>query len=418
MINSFFTAEGSEIAKKQMWSMLKWFTFSFVFSGWKWVFSGDSDTCGEVTGGFDEFPTFSIQALDWTWNFNFQQNYIGVGMICSWLVDYSVLFGAVLSWGIMWPLISKQEGNWYPAGLPGNSFQGLYAYKTFTAIALYIGDGLYLLVKLIILSIINVREERRAERLAKLEASGEPLPADTPLPPVGKVKAEDEFEPDEFDMAETAYERALRTRVFTTGQIPFWIGVVGYIVMLVIGTIAIPHLYPPAKWYMCFIAGIIAPILAYANAYGAGLTDWNMASLYGKLAILIFAAWAGVGNGVIAGLAVCGVAFASISGASDLMQDFRTGYLTTSSPRAMFVAQIVGAIIGCVVAPLCFYMFYKSFELGVPGTLYAAPYATVYRGIAVLGAEGFSSLPQHCAQLMGGFFGIAIALNLGKSLNE
>lgn len=46
----------------------------------------------------------------------------------------------------------------------------------------------------------------------------------------------------------------------------------------------------------------------------------------GKLAIFIFAAWAGLeAGGVITGLAVCGVVFASVSSASDLMQDFRTG---------------------------------------------------------------------------------------------
>lgn len=43
------------------------------------------------------------------------------------------------------------------------------------------------------------------------------------------------------------------------------------------------------------------------NAYGAGLTDWDMASLYGKLCIFAFAAWAGSHGGVTAGLAVCGV---------------------------------------------------------------------------------------------------------------
>lgn len=78
-----------------------------------------------------------------------------------------------------------------------------------------------------------------------------------------------------------------------------------------------------------------------------------MASLYGKLAIFIFAAWAGLdAGGVIAGLAVCGVAFASIAAASDLMQDFRTGYLTLSSPRAMFLAQLTGALMGVVIAPV------------------------------------------------------------------
>lgn len=29
----------------------------------------------------------------------------------------------------MWPLISKKEGDWYPAGLSSTDFRGLYGYK-------------------------------------------------------------------------------------------------------------------------------------------------------------------------------------------------------------------------------------------------------------------------------------------------
>jgi hypothetical protein len=50
-------------------------------------------------------------------------------MICSHLVNLSLLFGAILSWGIMWPLMSKQEGNWYPEKASASSMTGLYGYK-------------------------------------------------------------------------------------------------------------------------------------------------------------------------------------------------------------------------------------------------------------------------------------------------
>ena len=50
-------------------------------------------------------------------------------MIIPYVVSYSLMFGAILSNGIMWPLISKQEGNWYPAGESAQSFQGLFGYK-------------------------------------------------------------------------------------------------------------------------------------------------------------------------------------------------------------------------------------------------------------------------------------------------
>ena len=42
---------------------------------------------------------------------------------------------------------------------------------------------------------------------------------------------------------------------------------------------------------------------------------------------------------------------------------------------------------GCVIAPLTFLLFYKAFDIGVPGSAYPAPYATIYRAMAILGVE-------------------------------
>ncbi len=52
------------------------------------------------------------------------------------------------------------------------------------------------------------------------------------------------------------------------------------------------------------------------------------------------------------------------------LQDFRTGYLTQSSSKAMFLAQIIGACMGCVLAPASFYLIYNAFpDIGTPGEL-------------------------------------------------
>ena len=50
-------------------------------------------------------------------------------MIIPYVVSYSLVFGAILSNGIMWPLLSKHEGDWYPAGLTSQDFQGIFGYK-------------------------------------------------------------------------------------------------------------------------------------------------------------------------------------------------------------------------------------------------------------------------------------------------
>jgi hypothetical protein len=40
------------------------------------------------------------------------------------------MVGAILSWGIAWPLLRNRAGDWYPADLPNpaNNFQGEFAY--------------------------------------------------------------------------------------------------------------------------------------------------------------------------------------------------------------------------------------------------------------------------------------------------
>ena len=44
-------------------------------------------------------------------------------------VNISMMIGAVLSWGMAWPLIHNRAGSWYPAGLPSHSFRGAFGCK-------------------------------------------------------------------------------------------------------------------------------------------------------------------------------------------------------------------------------------------------------------------------------------------------
>lgn len=163
-----------------------------------------------------------------------------------------------------------------------------------------------------------------------------------------------------------------------------WAAGAGYVGLAVISIGVVPQLFTPVKWYYVLICYLIAPILAFCNAYGAGLTDWNLASSYGKLGLFVFSAWAGAQGGVLVGLAVCGVMMSIVNMASDLMQDFRTGYLTLASPRSMFVSQIIGTVMGCIMAPLTFWLFWKAFVLGDPNGQYKAPYALIYRWLILI----------------------------------
>jgi len=61
--------------------------------------------------------------------FDFSMTYLGTGMICPHKVNLSALLGAVLSWGIMWPVLGKLKGEWFPANLPETSMKSLNGYK-------------------------------------------------------------------------------------------------------------------------------------------------------------------------------------------------------------------------------------------------------------------------------------------------
>ena len=207
-----------------------------------------------------------------------------------------------------------------------------------------------------------------------------------------------------------------RDEVFNRDSIPARLAYAGYALMSVVAVVTIPVMFRQVRWYYVVVAYLLAPVLGFCNAYGTGLTDMNMGYNYGKIALFILAAWAGRDNGVVAGLVVCGVVKQLVLVSADLMHDFKTGHLTLTSPRSMLVGQAVGTLMGCILAPPTFMLFYRAFDVGNPDGYWKAPYALIYRNMAILGVEGFSALPRHCLQLCAGFFAFAVAANLARDL--
>ncbi|KAG5228161.1 metal-nicotianamine transporter YSL [Salix suchowensis] len=370
-------SRGDKMAKKQVHGFMKYFSISFLWAFFQWFFTGKDGYCG-----FSHFPTFGMKAWKHTFFFDFSTTLVGSGMIVSYLVNLSLLLGAVVSYGIMWPLIRQLKGEWYPASLDESSMKSLNGYKVFLAVALILGDGLYFFVKIMVITISNVRSRLKTKNLSPVHCH---------------KKLFDEQKQNKFFLGET---------------IPVWLGIIGYIIFSVISIIAVPIIFPQLKWYYVVVSYVLAPFLAFCNAYGAGLTDINMAYNYGKVALFVLAAISGRENGVVAALVGGGLVKSVIYVACILMQDFKTAHLTFTSPRAMFFNQVIGTAIGCVVAPCSFFLFYKAFDVGNPYGDFKAPHALIFRNMAIIGVEGFSALPLYCLRLCYGFFAFAISVNL------
>ena len=288
-------------------------------------------------------------------------------------------------------------------------------FQVFLSVALILGDGLYNFIKILGSTILNVRDRVKKAKAGYSTIYFSLLPSfklkllellfssnTTYIISIGL----DDNEKTEMDEK--------KDEMFLRESIPLWVGLIGYTTLATISTIVIPQMFPQLKWYFVIIAYVLAPALAFCNAYGAGLTDINMAYNYGKVALFLLAALSPKHDALIAGLAGCGLIKSVVSVACILMQDFKTAHLTSTSPRAMFVSQMIGTAVGCVTAPLSFFLFYKAFDVGNPKGEFKAPYALIYRNMAILGVEGVSALPKHCLQICYGFFGFAIGVNLVK----
>ncbi|CAN1137521.1 Probable metal-nicotianamine transporter YSL6 [Linum perenne] len=265
----------------------------------------------------------------------------------------------------------------------------MYPCHVFISIALILGDGLYNLVKIIWISTTELVNKRTKEHK---------------LPVITEIQDD--------ETSKVLLEQKRRDEVFLKDRIPTWSAASGYVCLAAISTATMPIIFPPLKWYLVLACYLIAPALAFCNSYGTGLTDWNLTSTYGKIGLFVIASIIGPDGGVVGGLAACGVMMTIVSTAADLMQDFKTGYLTLSSAKSMFVSQLIGTAMGCVIAPLTFWMFWSAFDIGSPDGPYKAPYAVIFREMAILGVEGLSELPKHCLAICYASFAAALVINL------
>ncbi|OWM68155.1 hypothetical protein CDL15_Pgr016355 [Punica granatum] len=257
-----------------------------------------------------------------------------------------------------------------------------------------LGDGLYNFLKVVY----------RYQQDRKKNGPFLPIASVSPIPDQASVDTQ---------CFGRSFDDQRRTELFLKDGIRTWFAIAGYVAIAATSAGILPQIFPQLKWYHIFVLYTVAPPFAFCNAYGCGLTDWSLASTYGKLVIFIIGAWAGQAHGgVVAGLVACGVMMNIVSTASDLTQDLKTGYVTLSSPCSTFASQVIGTAMGCVVSPCVFWIYYKAFDdLGIDGSEYPAPIASVYRSMAQLGVDGFSSLPNNCLNLCYGFFAAAVVIN-------
>ncbi|XP_048136594.1 probable metal-nicotianamine transporter YSL11 [Rhodamnia argentea] len=312
-------------------------------------------------------------------------------MICPFVITYSQMLGAILSSGILWPYIETKSGDWYPADAP-TALSGTQAYKLFIGLSIIIGEGAYNLVKIIVIGLIKHKNNENSSA----------LPVENPFRGKNPVP----------------YDEEVRNKSFLKDQIPKKVGIVGYVCYFAITMTSVavfPFIFPSLKWHHVLTLYLISPLLGFCRAYVTGLSDMSISMFYRKPVILTFGFWAGKSSGsILVALAACGILLHFVEAASNMMESFKLGYKTLSSPKSLFLSQLIGTLVGCFVSP-CIFLYIKNHHpvgFGTSDSVFSASWAISDRADAMDAANGFSTLPKHCLSLSLAFFVAAILVSM------
>ncbi|KAJ0966836.1 hypothetical protein J5N97_023753 [Dioscorea zingiberensis] len=334
--------------------------------------------------------------------------FLAFGLICPHSLVFSFFIGAIISWGIFWPFINSKEGIWYPKETSTNQsvIDGSYGYRVSLTSALFLGEGIFQLILLALHTFNDMYLKKKLKRF------------------IVPLREEEQHQQQQQDIdysqiltATTSYDDQLRTKLFLKDQIPTPISIGGFLLTATISAVTIPFIFPQIEPRHIATAYIAAPIINFCNAYTVGIFDFSFAPRYGKLAIFVFGSWIGLSHGgVLGGLIASNIIVAVMSSASSLIQNFKLAYMTFTSPRSLFIGQVIGTAMGCVIAPIVFFYFYNLPNFGDGNSEYGMGNARLSRALAVLAAHKLDRFPTHCLTLAGISFMVSLSLNMVKEM--
>ncbi|WVZ97323.1 hypothetical protein U9M48_042871, partial [Paspalum notatum var. saurae] len=103
-------------------AIFKTFMGSFSWSMFQWFYTGGNNC------GFQSFPMFGLDLYKRRFFFDFSASFLGLGMIVPHVVNFGLLFGAIISWGLLYPFLTSKRGQWYQTD-SSTSLNGLNGYK-------------------------------------------------------------------------------------------------------------------------------------------------------------------------------------------------------------------------------------------------------------------------------------------------
>lgn len=151
----------------------------------------------------------------------------------------------------------------------------------------------------------------------------------------------------------------------------------------------------------CAVVVVLAFVTTIMSAQSVGQTGIDPMEIFGLTVLLVIAALGE--SDQVRLFFVAGVVAVACGLAGDVMSDFKTGKIIGTDPRAMWIGQAIGALIGCAVsvAVMCALLNAYGADAFGPGKLFVSAQASVV-------ATMVSGIPSVSAFALGLVAGVAL----------
>lgn len=148
----------------------------------------------------------------------------------------------------------------------------------------------------------------------------------------------------------------------------------------------------------CAVVVVLAFVTTIMSAQSVGQTGIDPMEIFGLIVLLVIAALGE--SDQVRLFFVAGVVAVACGLAGDVMSDFKTGKIIGTDPRAMWIGQAIGALIGCAVsvAVMCALLNAYGADAFGPGKLFVSAQASV---VATM-VSGIPSVPAFVLGLAAG----------------
>lgn len=148
----------------------------------------------------------------------------------------------------------------------------------------------------------------------------------------------------------------------------------------------------------CAVVVVLAFVTTIMSAQSVGQTGIDPMEIFGLIVLLVIAALGE--SDQVRLFFVAGVVAVACGLAGDVMSDFKTGKIIGTDPRAMWIGQAIGALIGCAVsvAVMCALLNAYGADAFGPGKLFVSAQASV---VATM-VSGTPSVPAFVLGLVAG----------------